>query len=72
MNSFAMCITLTYSLAEYSLEVKLQTFKQSIVDVAVLGLWQFLGYMKYLFFVLKIKILYSFFGKKTFRDFSLK
>ena len=41
MNSFAMFITLTYSLAEYSLEVLLKTFKHSIVDMAVLGLWQF-------------------------------
>ena len=41
MNSFAMCITLTYSLAEYSLEVQLKTFKQSTVDMAVFGLWQF-------------------------------
>ena len=43
MNSFAMCITLTYSLAEYSLEVQLKTFKHSFVDIAVLGLWQFLA-----------------------------
>ena len=41
MNSFAMCITLTYSSAEYSLEVQLKTFEHSIVDMAVLGLWQF-------------------------------
>ena len=41
MNSFAMCITLTYSLDEYSLEALLKTFKHSIVDTAVLGLWQF-------------------------------
>ena len=34
MNSFAMCITLAYSLAEYSLEVQLKTFKHSIVDTA--------------------------------------
>ena len=67
MNSFAMCITLTYSLAEYSLEVQLKTFKHSIVDMAVLG------HMKCLFFVLKIKIMYFFLKKKnTFRDFSLK
>ena len=66
MNSFAICITLSYSLAEYSLEVQLKTFKHSIVDMAVLG------HMKYLFFVLKIKIMYISFGKKTFRDFFLK
>ena len=41
MNSFAMCITLTYSLAEYSVEVQLKPFKHSISDMAVLGLWQF-------------------------------
>ena len=73
MNSFAVCITLTYSLAKYSLEVQLKTFKHSIVDMAVLGQRQLgLGHMKCLFFVLKIKIMYIFFGKKTFRDFYLK
>ena len=38
MNSFAMCITITYFLAEYSLEVQLKTFEHSIVDMVVLGL----------------------------------
>ena len=63
MNSFAMCITLIYSLAEYSLQVQLKTFKQSIVDMAVLG------HRKYLFFVLKIKIMYIFLEKKLLEIF---
>ena len=51
MNLFAMYIILDYSLAEYSLEVQLKTFKHSIVDMTVLG------HMKYLYFVLKVKIM---------------
>ena len=66
MNSFVMCITITYSLAGYLLKVQLKTFKHSIVDMAVLG------HMKYLFFVVKIKLMYIFLNTKTFRDFSLK
>ena len=38
MKSFVMCITLTYSLAGYSLEVQGKTFEHTIVDIAVLGL----------------------------------
>ena len=44
MNSLVMCITLTYSLTEYSLEVQLKTLEHSIVDMT------FLGHMKYLIF----------------------
>ena len=58
-----MCITLTYSLAEYSLEVQLKTFKHCIADMAVLD------HMKYLVFVLKIKIMYIFLEKKLLEIF---
>ena len=63
MNSFAMCTTLTYSLAEYSLEVQLKTFKHSIVDMAVLGLWQFSATWNIYFLYWKFKFFFFFFEK---------
>ena len=70
--SYKVNYELIHSLAEYSLEVHLKTLKKLHCRYGSSRPMAVLRHMKYLFFVLKIKIMYIFFGKKYFYGFFFK